>query len=94
MKLKVILLLSILLIVTLATRPRIFWNEYQEECFEYETEKYVANWTTLDYADGWYCYFPDGYWGLNCSLVEKVTYYNSTRFTDKCLKYHLVRHVE
>lgn len=67
-------------------------KDYKEECFEYHKENYTANWSMLDYKDGNRCYMPYGYWGLNCSIVTKYWYFNSTRDSDKCLKYHLVRY--
>jgi hypothetical protein len=67
-------------------------RDYKEECFEYVKENYTANWSYSDYKDGNYCYIPSGYWGLNCSIVTKYWFYNSTRDSDKCLKYHLVRY--
>ena len=64
-------------------------SQYEEECYQYTTEKYLANLSFPQYADGTNCYFYNNFRKLNCSI--KYIFYNSTRFTDKCSKYHLVR---
>ena len=84
--------LLILLFVLIAGTYRFSLKDYEEECYLYKTEKFVTNYSFNDYVHGKYCIGDrSGYWGLNCSIITKYAFYNSTRFTEECIKYHLVR---
>ena len=88
---KVVLL--ILLFGLVAGTYRFSLKDYEEECFEYKQEKYLTNRSYKDYVHGKYCIGDrSGYWGLNCSIVTKYYFYNSTK-NGRCIKYHLVRKV-
>lgn len=87
------LIMGILFVLCIgATYYSFNLNDYKEECFEYHKENYVANWSYTAYEDDWKCFVSSGYWDLNCTLVTKYMFYNSTRDSDKCLKWHLVRY--
>jgi len=93
---KPILIIGIILIVlaTIAvSKQRIDLNDYEEECYQYQLQTYLANFSFYDYKDGNYCMYPYAYYGLNCTWIKKYYFYNTTRFTDICIKYHLVRRV-
>ena len=86
--------LCILIVLLIGAGYRFYLSQYQEECYQYATETYVTNFSYKDYKHGAYCIGDtSGYWGLNCSIVTKYRYFNSTKFTDKCIKYHLVRYI-
>jgi len=71
---------------------KFYLSQYQEECYQYATQIYVANYTYQDWKDGSKCISQMDWWNLDCSIVTKYIYFNSTRFTDECVKYHLVRY--
>lgn len=74
---------------------RFYLSQYQEECYQYATQTYVANWSYQDWKAGSNCVRDTSGWNiLNCNIVTKYYYFNTTRFTDKCVKYHLVRYVD
>ena len=81
--------LSVVLVMSLTGAGNKFYlSQYQEECYQYVNEAYVANWTFQKYSEG--CFSIGGYL-KRCELINITYFYNSTRFTDKCNKYHLVR---
>ena len=87
-------ILLILLFALIAGTYRFSLKDYEEECYQYKTEDFLANYSFKDYVSGRYCIGDrSGYWGLNCSIITKRVFYNSTRFTGECIKYHLVRKV-
>ena len=92
----IIFLILISTISIVMSKQRIDLNDYEEECYQYATERYVANYSYQDYKDGWYCIGDTSGWyiknKINCSIVTKYYFFNSTRFTNECLKYHLVRY--
>ena len=90
---KLIIGICLLLLLVLGAGKRFYLSQYEEECYEYGIKQYVINITYDDYVDGNKCLFQSDYWGLNCSVVTKYWYFNSTRLTDECIKYHLVRKV-
>ena len=92
-KITLIIGMCILLLLVTGAGYKFYLSQYEEECYQYAIENYVYNYSYEDYEDGAYCIGDtSGYWGLNCSIVTKYWYFNSTRFTDKCVKYHLVRY--
>ena len=82
-----------MILLVIGAGYKFYLSQYQEECYQYATENYIANYSYQDWKDGNKCINPSGWWNLNCSIVTKYYYFNSTKFTDKCIKYHLVRYV-
>ncbi len=83
----------ILLALLIAGTHRFSLSDYEEECYQYKQIPYIVNFSYQDYKDGRYCIGDtSGYWHLNCSIVTKYYFYNSTK-NGNCIKYHLVRKV-
>lgn len=74
----------------LASKPRILWGDYVEECYEYKQETYVVNLTSFRWE-------PPGCQYLicmfcECDIIEYTNYYEFPQDTDECAKWHLVRY--
>jgi|SRR3990167_2186218 len=95
MKIGLALIFILMMALISGAGKKFYLSEYQEECYQYEQEKYIGNYSYQDWKDESKCIEDtSGWFRLNCLIVTKYWYFNSSKSTDKCIKYHLVRYMK